>query len=563
MLSHAVGTTFTLTLEAALAVPLSFARRGFDTGDEVGVLGAVRQAVDRVDVFAQSGYIALGHASDLVTVLEPMIHPVSMRRGLFHPKVWFLEFAADEERRYRFICSSRNLTSDRTWDAVVSLDGRLGEHAQPANDGMVRLMRWLIADGRTSPRMPQKRTERIEQLAQTWTRVEWEYPDDVRRLATHVLGIGGDSAPRLNGTDALIVSPFVTDDGLARLRARDSGSTTLVSRPEQLDRLSPETLDGLTTRVLDDFVDQALAEAEDSSATAGDLSGLHAKVVVHDRAVGDSTLLIGSANATNPAWTANVEAMVELDGPTKRLGTAVIAASLAPLLEDYTTTGGAIESADETAERELDAALRRIAQRTVHVRVLRDPYSVRVWGDHTAEAPPGASLSWRLLTQRDLVPGPLPRHEDPYSSGPLGLEQITPFIVLSLSDGTRRRQTLVIAELHDDVPERADAIVASHLTEPGAFARFVRLMLLPPEGVRADSDARFGVFHSGFGSGVAEDGSGLLELLVRAAASNLDGLAEIDRVLAHFSEAERDRALPPGFLEVWASVSAASKAGRE
>lgn len=553
-LSHAVGTTFTLTLEAALAIPLAFARRGLDVDDQVGVLGAVRQAVDRVDVFAQSGYIGLGSAGDLVTVLEPMIHPVVMRRGLFHPKVWFLEFAAGDERRYRFICSSRNLTNDRTWDAVISLDGRPGGSARSGNDGMVRLLRWLASDGRTSPRMLDVRAARIAELADAWSRVEWEHPEQVRRLTTHVLGVGADSAPRLGGIAALIVSPFVTDDGLARLRARAGGETTVVSRPEQLDRLDPDTVTGLRTQVLDDFVDQALKEAD--APSPGDLAGLHAKVIVHDRAGGGSTLLVGSANATEPAWTTNVEVMVEVEGPTKRLGVEVIAKSLAPLLEDYMTAGGQTETEDEAAERDLDNALRRIAQTRVELRVQRDdPYAVSIWSDDAAEVPAGFEMSWRLLTRREFIAGAFPAKDAPHTSGPLRLEQITPFIVVALSDtGGRRRQSLVLAEIHDDVPHRADAIVASHLTEPGAFARFVRLMLLSPDAPPGEGGSAFGAFRSAFGAGVAEDGSGLLELLVRAAATNKQGLAEIERVRQHFSGAERERALPPGFDEVWASV---------
>ena len=127
-LIHAVGTTFTLDLTSALAVPLSFAGHHVrETDDPIAILDAVRRAADRVDVFAQAGQIAAPRtASDLVAFLEPMTHPVvAARRGsLFHPKVWVLEFGRGEEREYRMLCSSRNLTSDRSWDVMVRLDSR-------------------------------------------------------------------------------------------------------------------------------------------------------------------------------------------------------------------------------------------------------------------------------------------------------------------------------------------------------------------------------------------------------------------------------------------------------
>lgn len=43
-LSHAVGTSFTMTLEAALSIPLAFAG-AVEVDDEVGILGAVRRAI--------------------------------------------------------------------------------------------------------------------------------------------------------------------------------------------------------------------------------------------------------------------------------------------------------------------------------------------------------------------------------------------------------------------------------------------------------------------------------------------------------------------------------------
>ncbi len=89
-LSHAVGTTFTLDLATALAVPLSFASHRLSVQDDtLGVLDAIRRAADRVDVFAQAGEISMGARSDLVAFLEPMVHPVALRRGLFHRRSGF------------------------------------------------------------------------------------------------------------------------------------------------------------------------------------------------------------------------------------------------------------------------------------------------------------------------------------------------------------------------------------------------------------------------------------------------------------------------------------------
>ncbi|MFF7291053.1 phospholipase D family protein [Microbacterium sp. NPDC008134] len=529
----------------------------------------MRRTVDRVDVFAHAGFIGLGAASDLVTVLEPMIHPVLMPHGLFHPKVWFLEFAAGDERRYRFICSSRNLTNDRTWDAVVTLDGAPASAREAAteraNAGMVRLLRWLATDRRTAPRMTEARRARVDHLADAWETVEWERPDDAKRMNVHILGVGQDPQISHDAIKTLIVSPFVTDDGVRRLRARADHETILVSRPEQLDRLQPSSFPDLTMQVLDDYVDQALADAEVQDTVASSLSGLHAKLLVHDRAGGGSTMVIGSANATIPAWTRNVEAMVELDGPTKRLGVDVIAQSLAPLLENYETDGGQTASEDEEAERRLDDVLRRLASSRLSLQIhIDDPFALSLWVDDDTPAPPAdVHLSWRLLTQSEAFDGSFPPADAPRRWGPLPLDQITPFIVLTVKDDEgRRAQTLVIAEIINDVPGRGDAIVAGHLTEPGALARFIRLMLQSAGGVASSSSTTFAAFATGFGSGISEDGSGLLELLVRASASSPHVLTDIEGVLAHLSDEEQAHALPDGFSHLWASVVDAVDANR-
>ena len=145
-LAQAVGSTFTVDLAAALAVPLSFAARDLgETPDPIGVMEAVRSSADRIDVFYQAGQAAVPQqASDVLAFLEPVLHPVKAARPghLFHPKVWVLKYVdSDEQMMYRLVCSTRNLTNDRSWDAVVSLDGTAGPRREPGNEPLSRFLR--------------------------------------------------------------------------------------------------------------------------------------------------------------------------------------------------------------------------------------------------------------------------------------------------------------------------------------------------------------------------------------------------------------------------------------
>lgn len=567
-LSHAVGTTFTLDLATALAVPLSFAsHRLAAQGDTLGVLDSIRRAADRVDVFAQAGEISMGTRSDLVAFLEPMVHPVAPRRGLFHPKVWFLEYRAGERTAFRFLCASRNLTADRSWDVVVRLDGEpaaVGEKRQAAavNRPLVELLRRLPSLAVLA--LDPARRARIDELAERWRNITWEQPDPMRSIAFHVLGVPGSPAPDLHGKRALIVSPFLSDDGLRMLRTGVRTETHVLSRAESIDRLRPDSLDSkLSTYVLDEA---ATYSPDDTDGHTGfvppgeRLAGLHAKAVVIDRLDG-AHVLLGSANATDAGWRSNVEVMVEFVGPIPKVGVQATLDALGELKEEYATDGGSEPDAKEEAERKLEVFVRALAAARFSVRVLpADPYMLRVWADDTvasalARRAGEVSVRWHLLTRPDLGSGIVSASEsDGVLLRGLPLADITPFVVLVARDAAgNERRAIVLARLLDDVESRRDAIIARQLTDRSAFVRLLTLLLElsgawtpTPSGAGAA-----GFFGTADASGT---GAGLFEALVRAVGEGHRGLADARRIIDFLREHDEDAVLPDGFDELWSQV---------
>ncbi len=136
-LDHALITTYSLDLTALLSIPLALTfhdwdeRGGRPRVDPVGLLEAVRRNADQLTVLCQAGEIGVPASQrNLFAFLENTVHPVSAPRGgIFHPKVWVLRFAPNEGTGdpilYRLLCASRNLTYDRSWDILLSLDGEL------------------------------------------------------------------------------------------------------------------------------------------------------------------------------------------------------------------------------------------------------------------------------------------------------------------------------------------------------------------------------------------------------------------------------------------------------
>lgn len=563
-LSHAVGTTFTLDLASALAVPLSFASHRLSAQpDTLGVLDAIRRASDRVDIFAQAGELSLGTRSDLVAFLEPMIHPVATRRGLFHPKVWFLEYRSGRTFSYRFLCASRNLAADRSWDVVVRLDGTPARAdargASEVNRPLADLLNTLPTLT-VQPMEPDRRT-RLTELAERWRNIEWEAPDPMRKVGFHALGISGAVMPDLRGKRALIISPFVSDDGLKMLRTNVGTETHLVSRDESLERLASATLDArLSTYVLDDAASPSVdADSEEAAPTSERLSGLHAKVVVVDRGDG-AHVLLGSANATHAAWQANVEVMVELVGPIPRVGVQATLDALGSLIEEHPTEGGAQPDEKEELQRRLEAFVRRLASARLTARVLpAEPHSVRVWADDAfvdaLTQRIDVSVHWHLLTRPDLGDSAIAASEaEAAILADVPLADITPFIVLvARDDAGNERRTIVLARLLDDVPSRRDAIIARQLTDRAAFVRLLTLLLeLSGAGViSTDSANGTGFFGIADASGV---GTGLFEALVRAVGEGHQGLDDAKRIIEYLRESDAQAVLPDGFQQLWSAI---------
>src|SRR5581483_12522935 len=142
-----IATTYTLDLVALLTLPLSFTLASGDGINEAGrvdpvaLLEALRRHAGRISVFCQAGCISAPRRGQLLFgYLEQSVIETKARRngGVFHPKVAIVRYAADTRDpadgleqpdpkavKYRFLCGTRNLTFDRSWDTMLSLDGEL------------------------------------------------------------------------------------------------------------------------------------------------------------------------------------------------------------------------------------------------------------------------------------------------------------------------------------------------------------------------------------------------------------------------------------------------------
>ena len=107
-LNFAVGTTYSLDLEALTAVCLSLGlAEDTDSAllqNPVSMLNALQKVSEKVLIFCEAGQIKMpGAPSALSLMLEKMIVPVALpkARGInhypaFHPKTWILQYVNAE-----------------------------------------------------------------------------------------------------------------------------------------------------------------------------------------------------------------------------------------------------------------------------------------------------------------------------------------------------------------------------------------------------------------------------------------------------------------------------------
>lgn len=557
-LGHAVATTFTLDLETALVVPLSFAARQLaEAKDPLSILESVRSCADRVDIFAQAGNVIVPpKASDLMAFLEPMVHVVRRPRPgrLFHPKTWFLKFeSGDGDVLYRLLVLSRNLTADRSWDTCLSLDGTPGR-ISASNRPLSELLKALPP--MTTSALSGQRRQRVNALAAEIRGVVWVRPDDVSNVLFHVMGLpSSGSFPSFKGTSHLVISPFCNEQGLATLLPVTSQSRTLVSRQETFDALSTERTDQARCLVLDPTV--GLTEGD---IDTGELSGLHAKIFLVEHGH-RARVFVGSANATDAAFGGNVEILVEMEGSKTKIGILAIlgvdSGSLLSVLQDY---GRQVPDAEDDGQWALENALRDLAVVPLRVKAIPagDAFDWQLSSDATLRVPSGLSATAAPLTRQELAqPLRQGRGVQTVVSG-LALTDVTPFVMLVATDGERFARTVVPARLEGDPPGRLDEILAKQIQTPEDFVRFLKLLLrlVGEDGVSRDAQREGGMPWS-------RSSQGIFEILVRAMADQPKALDDLQGFVKRMLATDSGRAkLPVGFDALWAVVTEARRPKR-
>jgi hypothetical protein len=220
----AIATTYSLDLNALLAVPIALCFKntldGDLKGEKLALLEVLGQIKGKVKVFYQKGNISFPtQFNRLYTFLEPCLQAIVPEGGAFssfHPKLWLLRFVESVEGkkmpevRYRLIVLSRNLTFDRSWDVAVTLEGTLSKiKTKQANmSSWLTFIRKLLA--------LDKSFKPAANMLKELENIEWALP---QHFTDYQLMIGGGALPRplhfesQQYDELLVVSPFLKSAG--------------------------------------------------------------------------------------------------------------------------------------------------------------------------------------------------------------------------------------------------------------------------------------------------------------------------------------------------------------
>jgi hypothetical protein len=587
-LDVAVATTYSLDLHALLLAPLSFALQDIeapdlDRVDPIKLLEAIRRYATHTTVFCQAGaiHVPAGYRR-ILTFAESCVRQVTPpnKGRVFHPKIWVLRFHdANDRPRHRFLCLSRNLTFDRSWDTLLRLDEtddmtRTAPDTQPLAD-FVATLPGLCVTG-----LEPTRTASVKSLAESLRDARFEPPAGATQVQFLPLGLTSTPAwPLPDSVERLLaISAFLDLPTVQRLQ-RTAKHVTLVSRQESLDKLA-----GLGQLGADLFTLQRCAEVEVGEDISKPIplrneasdapEGLHAKTFIADLR-GRGLVLTGSANATSAGFGGNVEFDVLLEGPIKTCGVGATwegrsaeAPGLAQLCESYTPAGVTDEEAANAAQEwEIDQFHTELA--AIPLRLLVETAGDGRYGlslEGISRASPGRSTIWPLSLPRQMAQqalDPSPRW------APIGLASITPFLVVETTvrhgAAAVRRSTVIKATLVGDPPERAQEALRDMLTNRRDVLRYLVFLLGDPAyddffgtGEGADERWVFGAPSVAFGE------LALFEPLVKAAARGDDALERVANLVDELRAMKNgDELIPDGFDSIWPAVwSAYGKAAR-
>ncbi len=582
VLDQAIGTTYSLDLETLTAVCIALGL-GEDMDSELlrdplSMLYALRKTAEKVLIFCEAGQIKASDTnSPLMILLERMVIPVALPKGKkkanypsFHPKTWIIQYANSdnkEEKKYRFVVLSRNLTFDRSWDVSFFMDGSKGYDHPEKTAPIISFLNYLrdrIGDG-VQDSHSKKRV--IKDLAKELRTVSFALEDQGfwEDFTVMPLGIGAGSSYNLANDpllcedkgsrnysfqDLVVFSPFLSGSLIDYWNKEEHSLSethrTLITRRSELPKLTAEQTSRFKVFVLKDGIVEG-EEYISESVEDKQRQDIHAKIYLRKK-YAEKELYLGSMNASDAAIHQNVEMMIRLDTKSKKINGELFLRELFcgdadgaenPFQEVLVQNEIADDSEDET--KRLERTLKDICRRKMQASITENngKYDVLV------SVPGVLPEEWRNVTVAPLRRDTFNCLKNNMVFPEMEIIQLTEFYRIRNKGKNGEQITRIIMIPTSGFPEERESAVIDSVVK-GRFTEYVAL-ILGDNYLMTMLEERRMTNSSLWGSDSASL-SALYEKMLTTALNDPERFDEIDSLLQIIKDKET---IPDDFLKLY------------
>ena len=580
-LDFAIGTTYSLDLDALVGACIALGLAEETDSDlmknPVCLLEALRATGDKVALFCEGGQIHLpGNVTSLYILLEKMVFPVTTakRKGVakypsFHPKFWLIRYV-DEKNNYlyRVVVLSRNLTFDRSWDVTFCMDGKKKSTETAKNNPVGDFITYLIKQLPETDYAAEKQ-KKMKSVIRELKNVEFSLDSkEFTDFDFIPFGIGSqygsDQKPLYtlledSFHEAFIMSPFLSSGVIKNFNERskwmEHAEYVLITRASELGKLKPSDCSNFEIYTMKDAVvdGEGLISEETSDIQKQDI---HAKIYML-RKGSDSSLYLGSLNASHNALHGNVEFMIKLHSKNRYLNLTKMKESLFGTDEAESPfqlaqfNNKQIDEVEEKANL-LDGVIKDINRKTLgavikengerfDVSVSFEPIS----SEYEISVSP-------LLSKKTVAMAETVMFTD------LELTQLSEFYKISVSDGSQTVSRVIMIPTENMPDDREKAVVSSVVNDKKCFYRYIAFLLGDNLVVSALESMDMNESESSASQNHNKPIQlpALYEKMLHTAATNPERFKEIEYLIKSISS---DGVIPEGFEQLYNTFKKAVK----
>lgn len=567
----ALGTTYSLDLEALVGVPLSLGlseemdRTIMD--DPIYVLEGLRKSADKFAIFCEGGQIKVPRENNSTfALMENSVFEVSLGNGKsFHPKLWLIKYRNEEKvELYRLLVLTRNMTFDRSWDIAIALEGQKVSEQTEKNRPLADLLQFLTRFSTNE--------EKTGQMKQLMSELDYVQFDPVQKQFSDFefcpIGIDGYEEASAGIFDTfhklIVISPFISESTVRELYDKtltgskhNAPERVLITRKTELHKLSPEVMAEFKVYTLKDSVvdGESAISGENGTDEIAQLQDIHAKLYAKSK-YNHHVIYIGSANCSRNAFHCNVEFLLKLN--YRKRGFQIMHLLDDLFGEDDDNPFELIEEMPEQQAEEPDVieqlqkGIKQLCRSQLNATVLQKDgaYSVEITfadfhGDQDIEFTIGPLLSTatEVLRKTTLISG-------------LNILELGHFYKITATKDGESIERVIKIDTTGVPEEREHDIFRSIIKDSYTFLRYIAFLLADDFLMAALEDLE--KQHSGFGSWDAQESDHpvIYENMLKTAAHSPEKLEDIDNMIRMI---EDDSIVPPEFNQLYRTFIQAAK----